>query len=196
MSTRNPALRSAVSISALPVVMLSFLTTSIAQGAAVWQTRAPFEGLLAERKVIIDGLGRIVSIAGYDLDNGDSGADRVWDPIEGFTGSFPQLPGKPSSWGVAVARDATGRVYAIGGSAEPGLAADSAATAAIHACSSSADSLALAHRPTALPMLLRSIQRLASGRTASITIWVLGGHCGIWIGSAESWLDLHAPRPT
>ncbi len=92
-------------------------------GGNTWAMLAPFESLFFDTRAVGDGAGRFITIGGFDPSNGDQGADRLWDPIEGFAGDFPQRPEGAAFCGVAVATDLNSRIYAVGGSMEPGTEA-------------------------------------------------------------------------
>jgi len=63
----------------------------------------------------IDALSRIIVFGGLSIDNGDTGKNKVYDPVEGPTTSLPDPGDFAEQEGFAFATDAQGRIYWIGG---------------------------------------------------------------------------------
>ncbi len=123
------------SIGGRPFVGAGDSTTvfSFQEGNGAWTQLAAMEGQIIAQGAGIDALGRILVFAGEDAVGGDTGNNRVYDPIEGFTGDrLPDRPGDPPFQGFAFCTDAQGRLYSLGGGAgedfgTPGPASDLAA---------------------------------------------------------------------
>lgn len=82
-----------------------------------WTTAEPLGGMgpIVHQGAGVDVLGRIIVFGGRNIDNGDPGEGKVYDPIEGPTTTIadrsPLAPAENFAW----CTDDAGRIYSLGG---------------------------------------------------------------------------------
>lgn len=91
-----------------PVHLLSAAQTS-------WSATTPLEGLYQHGGQAVDSIGRVIVFAGRDS-GGALGDSYYWTILDGNAGGIDERSGQAPDQGFAVATDAQGRVYSIGGS--------------------------------------------------------------------------------
>ncbi len=106
------------SVGGRPFVGLESSTTvfSLTDFNGLWRERYPLEGQIIGQGAGVDALGRFLVIGGEDVVGGDTGANRMYDPDQGFTG--PTIPDRPNSApaiGFAFCVDTEARLYSLGG---------------------------------------------------------------------------------
>ena len=87
----------------------------LAANGSSWITAAALDGPKISQAAGIDSHSRIIVYGGKDPANGDVGASRPYDPVEGFTGDISE---RSESWPAAYfawASDDQSRLYSFGG---------------------------------------------------------------------------------
>lgn len=82
-----------------------------------WSAAAPMDGTGPTIPMGggVDGLGRIVFFGGIAINNGDTGKNAVYDPVEGPTDDIADPSDLVQQLGFAFATDDLGRLYWLGG---------------------------------------------------------------------------------
>lgn len=89
----------------------------LATGSSTWKTATSVEGPIVRQVAGVDSQGRIIVFAGRDGTDpeGDLGATYRYDPAEGQQGGVSQRSSLAEADHVAIAVDASSRLYSIGG---------------------------------------------------------------------------------